>query len=205
MKWYAQVRMDAYRTLFMSLYSRSRVAYEAVSGAPALGAHCLRNWADASGPRQTLPVIAVTLADLATRLQAAYQLTTGGNFVDAIERFRQLLLAIPLLVVDNKQEIAEAQQLIEICREYLVGLLMETQRKDMAKETIEEQVRVKTPWLSDLMYCHIGAFLRDGRLLHSLSTATSAHNADTAHCCHAHIQVEKHEDVCVVGTAGTQA
>jgi hypothetical protein len=62
------------------------------------------------------------------------------------------------LVVDNKQEvrvffnflqilllffliqIAEAQQLIEICREYLVGLLMESKRKDLPKESVADQV-----------------------------------------------------------------
>jgi Coatomer (COPI) alpha subunit C-terminus len=36
----------------------------------------------------------------------------------------------------------QAQQLIEICKEYIVGLQMEVARKDMAKETLEEQKRV---------------------------------------------------------------
>lgn len=36
----------------------------------------------------------------------------------------------------------QAQQLIEICKEYIIGLLMEIQRKDMPKETLEEQKRV---------------------------------------------------------------
>lgn len=42
---------------------------------------------------------------------------------------RSIILAIPLLIVDNKQEIAEAQQLLQICREYVLGLQMETYRK----------------------------------------------------------------------------
>lgn len=47
------------------------------------------------------------LSDLIARLQQCYQLTTAGRFEEAVERFRVILLSVPLLVVDNKQEIAE--------------------------------------------------------------------------------------------------
>lgn len=47
------------------------------------------------------------LSDLIARLQQCYQLTTSGRFEEAVERFRVILLSVPLLVVDNKQEIAE--------------------------------------------------------------------------------------------------
>lgn len=36
----------------------------------------------------------------------------------------------------------QAQQLITICREYIVGLTMETERKKLPKETLEEQKRL---------------------------------------------------------------
>ena len=35
----------------------------------------------------------------------------------------------------------QAQQLIEICREYLVGLQMESARKDLPKDTLDNQKR----------------------------------------------------------------
>lgn len=47
------------------------------------------------------------LSDLIARLQQCYQLTTAGRFEEAVDRFRVILLSVPLLVVDNKQEIAE--------------------------------------------------------------------------------------------------
>ncbi|CAG9532834.1 unnamed protein product, partial [Cercopithifilaria johnstoni] len=81
-------------------------------------------WQDGSG-RSGLPAVNLHLNDLAASLQTCYQLTTGGKFNEAVAKLRQLLLSVPLLVVDSKQEMAEAQQLIDICREYLVGLLME--------------------------------------------------------------------------------
>ena len=54
-----------------------------------------------------MPAVGLKLSDLVARLQTAYQLTTSGKFGDAIERFRVILLSVPLLVVDNKQEISE--------------------------------------------------------------------------------------------------
>lgn len=72
---------------------------------------------------------AIKLNDLVTQLQQCYQLTTSGKFTEAVERLQKLVRLVPLLHVDTKQEMAEAQQLLVICREYLVGLQMETARK----------------------------------------------------------------------------
>lgn len=36
----------------------------------------------------------------------------------------------------------QAQQLITICREYIVGLSMEIERKKLPKETLEQQKRI---------------------------------------------------------------
>lgn len=36
----------------------------------------------------------------------------------------------------------QAQQLVEICREYIVGLTMEMARKEMPKATIQDQKRL---------------------------------------------------------------
>ena len=82
------------------------------------------------------------LSDLVTRLQSGYQLTTSGKFGEAMDRFRAILLSIPLLVVESKQEEQEALQLKEICCNYLVGLSMEAARKEHPKATLDDQKRV---------------------------------------------------------------
>lgn len=68
-------------------------------------------------------------------------MTTGGKFSEAIEKLQLLLLQITLLNVDTKQEISEAQQLLKICREYVLGLKMETLRKSLPKVSLEDQKR----------------------------------------------------------------
>ena len=60
-----------------------------------------------AGGRSGVPAVGLKLQTLVQQLQAAYQMTTTGKFNDAVDKFRSILLSVPLLVVESKQEIAE--------------------------------------------------------------------------------------------------
>uniref|UniRef100_T1J5P8 Coatomer subunit alpha n=1 Tax=Strigamia maritima TaxID=126957 RepID=T1J5P8_STRMM len=138
------VNFSKFKQLFLSTYARGRTAYTAFPVVPSLFGYPQRNWREAAGfpAKNGLPAVGLKLKEMIQRLQICYQLTTAGKFLEAIERFRSLMLSILLLVVENKQEIAEAQQLLGICREYVVGLTMEQVRKEQPKNTLEEQKRI---------------------------------------------------------------
>lgn len=108
------VCFEPYKQLFMQTLSRGRTAYLGLPSLPCLRGHPLRNWKDA-GVKGGLPAVGLRLADLISRLQQCYQLTTAGRFEEAVERFRVIMLSVPLLVVDNKQEIAEVTQTVCVC------------------------------------------------------------------------------------------
>ncbi|XP_062572484.1 coatomer subunit alpha-like, partial [Saccostrea cucullata] len=135
------VQFDTYKQLFLQTFARSRTCYQGLPSQPPLFGHPHRNWKEA-GARAGMPAVGMKLNTLVQQLQVAYQMTTTGKFGDAIDKFRSILLSVPLLVVDNKQEISEAQQLVEICREYIVGLSMEQNRKDLPKATLDDQKRI---------------------------------------------------------------
>lgn len=63
-----------------------------------------RNNQEASA-KTSLPAIGLKLDNLVEKLQACYNLTTNGKFCDSIVKFRQILLSIPFLVVNTKQEV----------------------------------------------------------------------------------------------------
>nr|CAD2134561.1 unnamed protein product [Meloidogyne enterolobii] len=134
------VQIGPFKSLFLSTYAKSRVACCAMPLSPPNFIYPIRNWQE-SLPKSSLPAVSLKLNDLAQRLQICYKLTTDGKFVESVQRFRQILLCIPLLVVDSKQEVLEAQQLLQICREYLVGLLLETARKELPRESTEDAKR----------------------------------------------------------------
>ncbi|UXI18026.1 Exocyst complex component 8 [Sarcoptes scabiei] len=134
----AVVNFEPLKKLFMMTYARSRASFQGLANFPPMFAYPQRNLEDFT---KGLPAIGLKLPTLIQRLQQCYQLTTLGKFQDAIERFRNLLLSILFLTVDSKQEINEAKQLLEICREYILGLSIEIERKSMPKESLENQKR----------------------------------------------------------------
>ncbi|VDP10190.1 unnamed protein product [Soboliphyme baturini] len=138
----AVVNFEPFKPLFMLTLARSRAAFSSFSCTNTLFCYPLRTSKDASS--KVFPVVGFKLNDLASHLQASllcYQLTTSGKFMESLTKFHRLLLSVPMLLVDTKQEIAEAQELIRICREYLVGIKMEMKRKEMPKETKDDLVR----------------------------------------------------------------
>jgi coatomer protein complex subunit alpha (xenin) len=135
------VNFEAYKDHFITCYSRSRTTIVLMPSETSMYCYPQSNWKDGN-PKNGLPAVGVKLNDLVSRLQSAYQLTTSGKFGEAAEKFRSILLFIPLLAVDTKQEEIEAQQLREICCSYLVGLTMESARKEHPKATVEEQKRI---------------------------------------------------------------
>ncbi|XP_076265254.1 coatomer subunit alpha isoform X1 [Rhynchophorus ferrugineus] len=161
------VVFDPYESLFVNLYSSSRTVAAHLANLPPVFTHPLRNWKEATA-KNGLPVVGVNLNRLVADLQVCYQLTTGGKFTEAIEKFQNLLLSLTLLVVDTKQEIAEAQQLLRICSEYICGLQMETLRKTLPKSSAEEQKR----------QCEMAAYFTHCKLqaVHQILTLRTALN-----------------------------
>merc|ERR1712223_1932861 len=161
------VNFEKYKQLFMTIYARSGTSFTALPLLPSLTGYPQCNWKDA-GPKQGLPAVGLKLNDLVQRLQSCYQLTTGGKFAEAIQKLRAILLSIPLLVVDTKQDEQEAIQLREICTNYLVGLTLETARKELPKSNIEQQKRI----------CEMAAYFTHCNLqpIHQILTLRTACN-----------------------------
>ena len=66
------------------------------------------------------------------KLRVAYKATFEGKFQEALAQFQYILHAILFLVAESRQEVNEIKELIQICREYVLGIQMELERKDLA-------------------------------------------------------------------------
>lgn len=161
------VNFEPYKSLFLTTFSRSRTCFATLPNVPSLYGYPQRNWKDVVA-KNALPAVGLHLSDLVQRLQVCYQLTTGGKFAEAVEKLQAILMSVPLLVVDTRQDIAEAQQLIQICREYILGLKMETERKNLPKNTLDEQKRI----------CEMAAYFTHCQLqpVHQILTLRTAVN-----------------------------
>lgn len=155
------------KSLVMTAYSISRTSYTSLPSQTSTYAYPHRNWREA-GAKGGHPALWIKLNDLVNKLQICYQLTTNGKFPEAVEKFRQLMLSVLFLVVDTKRDIVEAQQLLQICREYILGLQMETKRKELPKTSLDEQKRV----------CELAAYFTHCNLqpVHQILTLRTAIN-----------------------------
>ncbi|XP_055345500.1 coatomer subunit alpha-like isoform X2 [Paramacrobiotus metropolitanus] len=134
------VDFEPLQETMLSLFKRGRAVFQPQSGVPALFAYPLRNW-QGGNPATFAPVLGVQLADLGRRVQVCYQLTTGGKFGEALDGFRKIMWSIPFLAVNTRDEQKEATQLLDICREYALGLSIELARKELGKDSVEDQKR----------------------------------------------------------------
>ena len=123
-----------YASLFHTLYAASRAVLPGLAHTPSLIV-CIHRTTATNNLAGSLPAVPLRLEHLIARLQTAYQLTTKAKFADAVDRFRSIMLAVPLLLVENNTEEAEAKSLINICKEYIIGLQMEMARKSLPKES----------------------------------------------------------------------
>lgn len=161
------VNFQPYRQLFLTLFAGARTSYAALPNLQPLIGYPQRNWKELQAKKAN-PTIGMQLKELVQRLQLCYQLTTGGKFTEAVAKLQSILISIPLLIVESRQEIAEAQQLLNICREYIVGIKMETNRKGLPNATIDDKRR----------HCEMAAYFTHCNLqpVHQILTLRTALN-----------------------------
>lgn len=125
---------------FLELYEGSRTFLSANEGLAPLPTF-LRRSRTTTDPRKLLPAVPGTLAGISSGpLQEAYTLFKANKIEAAISTFRQVLHTIVLITVETPAEMKDVQELIQICREYILGLSIEMERRNLPK-TSETQSR----------------------------------------------------------------
>jgi coatomer protein complex subunit alpha (xenin) len=126
---------------FLAIYQASRVSLGGVSSTTSVS-YPLRRNPDNSTPRNSLPVIVNNFDNIAkTQLQQAYRLFTSGKLVAAHQHFKSVLHSSLFTVIDSESETQELEKLIDICREYILGLAMEQKRRSITGQSPDELKR----------------------------------------------------------------
>lgn len=128
--------------MFRELYFQSRVAYQGSAMHPTLFIYPI----DLSSPKNPQPAGGYRLDDLEKRLNDSYKLFTTGKFSEAIVSFRNLLLATMFLNVEASEEdpqdcIIRILELVKISKEYILGLQVWLERKNITGKEFEDHKR----------------------------------------------------------------
>ncbi|KAI9472141.1 MAG: coatomer protein alpha subunit [Benjaminiella poitrasii] len=128
------VQFEPLKSHFMAIYQASRVSLEGVASNPSL-TYGLRRSPETSTVRNAVPVAAYDFKSIiTTQLQMAYRLFTSGKLGAAAQQFKQLLHSVLFTVTTNDEDANELVLLVDICREYLLGLAMEQERRTTTTE-----------------------------------------------------------------------
>ncbi|GAA5874214.1 hypothetical protein JCM3774_006766, partial [Rhodotorula dairenensis] len=129
------------KPLFLSVYQSSRLYLPAAPSLPPLEIPLRRN-PDRNEPRNVLPVATLSLQSITqNELRAAYTAFQRAKFQDASDLFRSILQSLLLVVTSTAAQAAELQELVVVCREYLVGLSLEIERRRIAAADPDSQKR----------------------------------------------------------------
>ncbi|KAG0142374.1 hypothetical protein CROQUDRAFT_135608 [Cronartium quercuum f. sp. fusiforme G11] len=126
------VEFGPLKDLFLATYRSSR-AYLPASASLAPLEVCLRRDPEDVHPRSLLPVLARSLESLTRfELKAAYAHFRKAEFVEASGAFRRILQSLLLVIAKDEAEVTELSELVITCREYLLGLSLEIERRRVA-------------------------------------------------------------------------
>ena len=119
------------RPLLWRVYAAARAVVPGAPGAPPLVLHLRRNNEASEGElSRVLPATPFAVSHLATHdLQDAYRAVSGNKLPEAEGLFRTLLHKLVLTPAANESEAAEIADMIAQCREYLIGISIELERR----------------------------------------------------------------------------
>ncbi|KAG1354429.1 coatomer subunit alpha-1 [Cocos nucifera] len=128
------------KPLFMDLYVGSHTYLRAFATVPVISTAVEKGWSESASPNvRGPPALVFKFSQMDEKLKAAYRVTTEGRFPEALRQFLSILHTIPLMVVDSRREVDEVKELIEIAREYVLGLKIEVKRKETKDNAIRQQ------------------------------------------------------------------
>ncbi|KAJ6827882.1 coatomer subunit alpha-1-like [Iris pallida] len=128
------------KPMFKDLHMGSHTFLCAFASAPELSIAVEKGWSEYASPNvRGPPALVFNFAQLEEKLKGAYRATTEGKFPDALRMFLSVLHTIPLIVVDSRREVDEVKELIEIAKEYVLGLKIEIKRKETRDNMVRQQ------------------------------------------------------------------
>lgn len=128
------------KSMFLDLQSGSHTYLRAFASSPVISLAIERGWSESASPNvRGPPALVFNFAQLDEKLKAAYKATTGGKFTEALRLFVSILHTIPLIVVESRREVDEVKALLDIVKEYVLGLQMELKRRELKDNPQRQQ------------------------------------------------------------------
>ncbi|KAJ3556387.1 hypothetical protein NM688_g2052 [Phlebia brevispora] len=121
------------KSLFLATYRSAHAYLSPIASLPPLQLDLRRNPSESS-PSRVLPVSVQTLASIRADLSEGFRAVSWNKLSEAQAVFRTALQTILLVPVSSDSEAKEWRDLVTLCREYLLGVSIELERRRVAQE-----------------------------------------------------------------------
>lgn len=115
-------------------YIGSFVSMPGTPGTCSMSVPLLCNDASGHPGNDTLPRTSLKMKNLVNGIRTGYRLFQSGKFNDAKNAFISVLVDIPLVVSDNRNDANEIKEMLEICREYITAIRIKSAIADNAED-----------------------------------------------------------------------
>jgi coatomer protein complex subunit alpha (xenin) len=113
---------DVLKSAMVGAYIGSMMSMPGAPGSCSMTVPLLANDASGHPGSESLPRTSLKMKKLVAGIRTGYRQFQGGKFNDAKATFISVLIDIPLVVTDNRNEANEVKEMLEICREYITSI-----------------------------------------------------------------------------------
>lgn len=128
------------RKRFMEVYSSNKLYLPGVDGLPAMKSY-IRKRDDEDSSDSFVPFIP-GFEELDEKLSLAFKFFRGNNLPEAISVFRDIIYTITLLSVSEDEKEAKCEDILTLCREYILGLSIELERRSVETTDIKRNLEL---------------------------------------------------------------
>lgn len=126
------VEFEPLRARFLEVYQLSKLYLPGITELPAMKTF-IRADNDEDNSKDFKPFIP-GYDSLEEKLAAGFKYFKENNLASAIDTFRSIIYTIAVLTVYDEEEEAKCAEILDVCREYILGLSIELERRRVAAE-----------------------------------------------------------------------
>ncbi|CDK25116.1 unnamed protein product [Kuraishia capsulata CBS 1993] len=134
------VDFEPLRKRFMEVYAASKIFVPGASGLEAIKGY-IRSDPDEEVPGKVAPYIP-GFDTLEATLHEAFKQFRANKLEESIETFRYLVYTIVVLTVNTKDDEDKCKEILDVCREYILGLSIELSRRSLPAENVKRNLEL---------------------------------------------------------------
>ncbi|EDK36476.2 hypothetical protein PGUG_00574 [Meyerozyma guilliermondii ATCC 6260] len=134
------VNFEPLRPRFLEVYQSSKLYLPGIDDLPAMKDY-IRADNDEDNPNKFHPLIP-GFDNLEDRLSVGFKHFKANQLPEAIKVFRDIIYTITLLTVADDEEQEKCEEILRLCREYILGLSMELARRALGPDDIKRNLEL---------------------------------------------------------------